>query len=77
MATGHYPGYLEIRKAVMKGGDGKFKKASDYKAGLLVDSEIILDIKEGYVLEPIVRSTAINNTQAGVKPFIGFKIRKL
>ena len=37
--------------------------------------EIILDIKEGYALEPIVRSTAINNN--GVKPVFGFKIRKL
>jgi len=76
MKMGQYPGYLEIHKAVMKGGDGKFKPANDYQVILPVDAEIILDIKEGYALEPIVRSTAINNTQ-NVKPVLGFKIRKL
>lgn len=77
MSTGRYAGRVEFSKAVHKGGDkAQYESIENYSVMIVNDSEVRIDVAEGYVLEPIARSGSIGNVNGPV-PAMTFRFRKI
>lgn len=76
MSTGRYPGRIEFSKAVHKGGDkSQYESVVKHSVMLVKDGVILIDILEGYALEPFARTSTIGGVTGSI-PAMSFRLIK-